>query len=461
MPHPAPFGLAIAAGLLLKQYLSLNRLEATNSWSQRNEDQGRIGMLSKKCLTIALGLALVAGAAVAQQKAIAIGTGGTGGVYYPLGGGLANVLSKNLPGVQATAEVTGGSVDNLKLIGSGQSELGFSMADAALDALNGEDKFKGGKVPVRTLMVLYPNRMHVVTIEGTGIEKMSDLKGKRVSTGSPGSATEVMAFRVIEAAGLDKDKDMKRERLGVAESVNAIKDRKIDAFFWVGGLPTAAVTDLGATPGVKIKMIDHADLVGKMNAKYGALYAASRHSGQDLSGPGPGQPDCCRLEHPGHQRQAAGRPRLHDRQDDLRQEGRPRRGASRGRRDRLQVAGKGKLAGAVASGSAEIFRRARREDVNVPGGQLIDRILIAYMILVGIVVGAILVLVPQAREFRLPPYFWVLAAVGAFDLAAYARARGAPGTMAGMDARLLGFLLAIVLMVVIPILSGAEVPKFF
>ena len=247
-------------------------------------------MLSKKCLSIALGLALVAGAAVAQQKAIAIGTGGTGGVYYPLGGGLANVLSKNLPGVQATAEVTGGSVDNLKLLGSGQSELGFSMADAALDALNGEDKFKSGKIPVRTLMVLYPNRMHVVTIEGTGIEKMSDLKGKRVSTGSPGSATEVMAFRVIEAAGLDKDKDMRRERLGVAESVNAIKDRKIDAFFWVGGLPTAAVTDLGATPGVKIKLIDHADLVGKMSAKYGALYAASvipakTYPGQDQDNP--------------------------------------------------------------------------------------------------------------------------------------------------------------------------------
>jgi TRAP transporter TAXI family solute receptor len=247
-------------------------------------------MLSKKCLMIALGLALVAGAAVAQQKAIAIGTGGTGGVYYPLGGGLANVLSKNLPGVQATAEVTGGSVDNLKLLGSGQSELGFSMADAALDALNGEDKFKSGKIPVRTLMVLYPNRMHVVTIEGTGIEKMSDLKGKRVSTGSPGSATEVMAFRVIEAAGLDKDKDMRRERLGVAESVNAIKDRKIDAFFWVGGLPTAAVTDLGATPGVKIKLIDHADLVGKMSGKYGALYAASvipakTYPGQDQDNP--------------------------------------------------------------------------------------------------------------------------------------------------------------------------------
>jgi uncharacterized protein len=211
---------------------------------------------------------------MAQQKTIAIGTGGTGGVYYPLGGAIANVLSKHLPGVQATAEVTGGSVDNLKLIGSGQSEIGFSMADAALDALKGEDKFKGGKVPLQTLMVLYPNRMHVVTVEGTGIDKMSDLKGKRVSTGSPGGATEVMAFRVIEAAGLDRDKDMKRERLGVAESVNAIKDRKIDAFFWVGGIPTAAVTDLAASPGVKMKLIDHGDLVDKMNAKYGKLYSA-------------------------------------------------------------------------------------------------------------------------------------------------------------------------------------------
>src|SRR5215218_5619640 len=229
---------------------------------------------AKRRFGVAIGLAaaLFAGGVLAQQKAISIATGGTGGVYYPLGGGLANLLSKAMPGVQATAEVTGGSVDNLKLINTGQSEIAFSMADAALDALKGEDKFRGAKVNVRTLMVLYPNRMHVVTIEGTGIEKMADLKGKRVSTGSPGSATEVMAFRVIEAAGLNRDRDIKRERLGVAESVNAIKDRKIDAFFWVGGLPTAAVTDLGATPGVKIKMVDHSEVVDKMNAKYGNLY---------------------------------------------------------------------------------------------------------------------------------------------------------------------------------------------
>lgn len=244
----------------------------------------------KRGFTIALAAiaaaALSFGTVQAQQRTIAIGTGGTGGVYYPIGGGLANLLSKNLPNTQATAEVTGGSVDNLKLINSGQSEIGFSMADAALDALNGVDKFKGTKVPLRTLMVLYPNIMHVVSIEGTGVNTMADLKGKRVSTGAPGSATEVMAFRVIEAAGLDKDKDMKRERLSVAESVNALKDHKIDAFFWVGGLPTAGVTDLAATPGVKIKLIDHSDVVAKMNAKYNNLYAkavikAGTYPGQD------------------------------------------------------------------------------------------------------------------------------------------------------------------------------------
>jgi len=209
----------------------------------------------------------------AQEKInLSIGTGGTGGVYYPLGGGMANVLSRHVPGMQATAEVTGGSVANLQLIGSGQPYIGMSMTDAALDAYNGVDRFKGKKVDLRTLMILYPNRMHVVSVEGLGINSLKDLKGKRVSTGSPGSATEVMGFRLIEAAGLDRDKDMRRERLGVAESVNALKDRKIDAFFWVGGLPTAAVTDLAATPGVTIKLVDHSEYVDAMNKKYGNLY---------------------------------------------------------------------------------------------------------------------------------------------------------------------------------------------
>src|SRR3954465_2871643 len=138
-------------------------------------------------------VALVAGTAfsgMSTAQNISIATGGTGGVYYPLGGGMAAVLSKYVPGMQATAEVTGGSVDNLKLIDSGKPYVAFSMADAAQDAAKAKDKFKGHKVNLRTLAVLYPNRMHVVTVDGTKITKFADLKGRRVSAGSPGSATE-------------------------------------------------------------------------------------------------------------------------------------------------------------------------------------------------------------------------------------------------------------------------------
>jgi uncharacterized protein len=227
---------------------------------------------------VALGFGLVASAVVVQAQAtkqLSIATGGTGGVYYPMGGGLASIIGKKMTGFTATAEVTGGSVANLQALGAGKSDIGFSQVDAAFDAINGVDKFSRGKLDIKALAVLYPNIMHVVTIEGTNINKVEDMKGRRVSTGSPGSATEVFALRVIEAAGLDPAKDLTRERLGAAESVNAIKDKKIDAFFWVGGLPTAAVTDLAATPGLKIKMIDNAANVGKMTAKYGNIYAAA------------------------------------------------------------------------------------------------------------------------------------------------------------------------------------------
>ena len=192
---------------------------------------------------------LCAGAVIAQKATLAIATGGTGGVYYPLGGGLANILSKKVPGLTATAEVTGGSVDNLKLIGSGKSEVAFTMVDARWTRCRARTSSRTARsscarwwCSTRIACMSSPSKAR-------GINKLSDLKGKRVSTGSPGSGTEIMAFRVLEAAGLDKDKDMRRERLGVAESVNAIKDGKIDAFFWVGGVPTAAVTDLARHAG--------------------------------------------------------------------------------------------------------------------------------------------------------------------------------------------------------------------
>ncbi len=225
------------------------------------------GIVKGILVAAALGVAALASA---QSTRLSIGTGGTGGVYYPMGGGMAAILSKYVPGWEATAEVTGASVANLQLIGQGKQDFGFTMADAAYDAVSGLAKFKEKKVEARTLMVLYPNKMHVVTTEASGIKTLADLKGKRISTGEPNSGTEVMALRLLEAAGVDKD--VQRERLSVAEGVNAIKDRKIDALIWVGGLPTAAITDLATTPGITLKLIDHSQYADAMNKKWGPLY---------------------------------------------------------------------------------------------------------------------------------------------------------------------------------------------
>ena len=239
-----------------------------------------------RALAAAAAIGFAAGSAAQDKVTISISTGPTSGVYYPLGGGIANVLSKYVPGYAANAEATAGSVANIQLMSQKKSDLALSMADAAWDGLRGEGKFSGGAVPLRTLMVAYPNRMHVVTVDGTGIQKFADLKGKRVSTGAPNSATEVMAARVLEAMGLDPAKDIRRERLDPGKSSDAIKDKKLDAYFWVGGIPTSAVTDLGATPGTKLKLVDHADAVDAMNKKYGPLYVrdtipAKAYPGQD------------------------------------------------------------------------------------------------------------------------------------------------------------------------------------
>ena len=285
--------------------------------------------------------ALAAPALTQQTNRISITTGGTGGVYYPMGGGMANILSKYVPGLSATAEVTGGSVDNLKLINAGKSEVGFIMADAGWDAYQGLDKFKDGKVNARTLMVLYPNKMHVVTIEGTGINKLSDLKGKRVSTGSAGSGTEIMAFRVMEAAGIDGKKDIKQERLGAAESVNAIKDRKIDAFFWVG----RRAHRRRHGPGGDTRHQDQADRSRRSGRRdeqeVRAALREERHSRRLLPRAGQAQYRGRRLEHPGHERQDERPDGLHHRQDAVREEGRDRRRPRRGEEHRAQEPGLG------------------------------------------------------------------------------------------------------------------------
>jgi len=199
---------------------------------------------------------------------LSIATGNTGGVYYPYGGGLARVISQSVPRVDATAEVTAASVDNLKLIQLGKADIAFVLTDTLDDAIHGRGPFAKMPVKARTLAVLYPNYTQVATVEGKGINRLADLRGRVVSTGSPGSGTEVIAFRVLRAAGIDPDKDIRRQGLTVNASVDALKDGKIDAFFWSGGLPTASLLDLASTIGITAKLLPNDEVLPKLQEQF-------------------------------------------------------------------------------------------------------------------------------------------------------------------------------------------------
>jgi TRAP transporter TAXI family solute receptor len=204
-------------------------------------------------------------------RRLSIATGGTGGVYYPYGGGIAKIISENIPNVEATAEVTAASVDNLKFLRDGKSDIAFTMADTADDAVRAREAFRGfGAVPARTLAVLYPNYTHLVTTPDSKVARLGDLRGRVVSTGAAGSGTEVIAYRILEAAGLDRTRDLRTQSLGVAQSVDALKDGKIDAFFWGGGLPTAAILDLANTPGVGARLIQTDEVIPRLGQTYGS-----------------------------------------------------------------------------------------------------------------------------------------------------------------------------------------------
>jgi uncharacterized protein len=208
-----------------------------------------------------------------QQRFVSIATGGTGGVYYPYGGGIAKVLNDHLPNVRASAEVTAASVDNLKLIRDGRADIAFTFADTLDDAVHGRGAFQSsGPVPAASLAVLYSNCMHVVALGPSAIRTIGDLRGKVISTGSAGSGTEVIAFRMLRAAGLDPDRDVTRQALGASESADALKDGKLDAFFWGGGLPTPAVQDLSHTHGITIRLIPAGDIVTALRKQFGDVY---------------------------------------------------------------------------------------------------------------------------------------------------------------------------------------------
>ena len=217
---------------------------------------------------------------------LSIATGNTGGVYYPYGGGLARIISHSLPRVDATAEVTAASVDNLKLIQQGKADIAFTFGDTLDDAVRGRGAFARSPVRARTLANLYPSYTQIATLESTHIDRLTDLRGKVVSTGSPGSGTEVMALRLLKAAGLDGERDLRRQGLSVNASVDALKDGKIDAFFWTGGIPTASLLDLTSTMGIRPKLLPNDDLLPALQAAYGpSLYFRLVVPGRNLSGP--------------------------------------------------------------------------------------------------------------------------------------------------------------------------------
>src|SRR5512136_866694 len=228
----------------------------------------------KKCLGLsALLLVLVAlilpGAASAGEKlSFSIVTGGTGGVWYPLGGAMGGVIGKNVPNTDANTEATTAAIDNLKLLVAGKAGMAFAYDYHAVWANEGKMIKELGKAqPIRVVLSFYEQPFHITTKEGTGIKSLTDLKGKRVSTGAPNSGTEEQADYVLKALGIDWGKDFAREKLGAAECVAALKDGKIDAFFWSGAVPTSSIIDLASTPGLKMVLLPVTGAAGEKISK--------------------------------------------------------------------------------------------------------------------------------------------------------------------------------------------------
>jgi len=218
-----------------------------------------------------------------RNEQLTFATGGTGGVYYPYGGGIANAISSELPGVVVTVQETNAAVDNIKLLDTGQAQMAWALGDVASDAVKGENDFTE-PVDICSLGNLYNNFVHLYTTAETGIKTIEDLKGRRVSLGSVASATELTAERILQAAGLDPQADIEREQLGAAETVAGIQDGTVDAGVWSGGLPTGAIVDLASTDD--LVLIPTGAYAEQMAEEYGEYYfegeiPANTYEGQE------------------------------------------------------------------------------------------------------------------------------------------------------------------------------------
>lgn len=238
-------------------------------------------------LAASLVLALTFGLGFAQSS-LSIATGGTGGVYYPTGGAYAEVINNYVEGYNAVAEVTGASVENVGLISRGDSDIALALADTVFQAYTGTGRFgPDADLPqlsnLRALGSAYPNAIHLVTIEGSGITSLSDLEGKRVSMGAPGSGTEVSAAAILEANGITYD-DIDEQLLNFNETADALRDGQIDAGFWSVGPPTSSILSLAETRDINIIALSEEEITNALTAN--EVFAAytlpgGTYTGQD------------------------------------------------------------------------------------------------------------------------------------------------------------------------------------
>lgn len=199
---------------------------------------------------------------VAGAHRMTIATGNASGVYHALGGRLAGVLTEHTD-LRANAVETDASVRNIQQLAAGEADIAFALADAAAEAVTGQGALAGGPVDVKALSRLYSNHTHVIVRTDSGIRGMADLRGKRVSTGSPESGTEVIARRLLTAVGLGTT-DIDGRRLGLTKSVEGMLDGSLDAMFWSGGLPTSAITRLTSTMGDRVMFLNPAEFLDRM-----------------------------------------------------------------------------------------------------------------------------------------------------------------------------------------------------
>ncbi|MCG6659124.1 TAXI family TRAP transporter solute-binding subunit [Halomonas campisalis] len=205
-----------------------------------------------RALKYAVAASLLVTAPMAAAQQLSIATGGTGGVYYPYGGGLAELINNHIEGASAVAEVTGASVENMGLVWRGDSDLALALADTVFQAYSGTGDFEGRQLEnIRALASIYPNAVQLVTLADSGVESLDDLRGKRVSVGAPGSGTELNARALLEANGISYD-DFRPQRLNFNETADAIRDGDIDAGFWSVGPPTSSILNLATTRDIRL-----------------------------------------------------------------------------------------------------------------------------------------------------------------------------------------------------------------